>query len=88
MPDPIKIISLSGGLVNSRDESSLAEGELSIADDSFYKPNDPAIWKVPGRSEFNTTEEGAGIKQEIHFPLPWKARRISSGSDSKKSWGT
>ena len=57
----IRVIPVSNGLVTSRDESSLREGELSRADDAHYKTNDPAIWKVPGRSAFNSTDESAGI---------------------------
>ena len=62
MPEPIMIIPVSGGLVTSKDESLLVDGELSRADDAYYKPNNPSIWKVPGRSPFNATLEGAGIK--------------------------
>ena len=59
---PIKILSFSGGLVDAKDASLLAEDELSRADDIVYKPNDPAVHKAPGRSDFNTTAESSAIK--------------------------
>ena len=53
---PVKTIDMSGGLVDSKDPSLLAEGELSRADDIVYRPNDPAIHKAPGRKNFNPTQ--------------------------------
>lgn len=52
---PRKVVPLNGGLVTSKDPSLLDEGELARADDSEYKPNDPGIWKIPGRTAFNST---------------------------------
>ena len=64
MPPRTQVITygVDGGFVNARDESSLADGELSRCDDAYYKPNDPGIWKAKGRSAFNSTSEDAGIK--------------------------
>jgi len=60
-PERIRTIPVSGGLVTSRDASLLADGELSVAEDMFYKPNDPAAHKVPGRTIFNITAEAQRI---------------------------
>lgn len=54
---PMRRVMFNQGLVTSKDAAFLGEGELSLATDAMYKPNDPAIWKVPGRSEFNQTAE-------------------------------
>jgi len=43
------------GLVTSRDPSTLRSGELQRTDDCIYHPNDPAIWKAPGRNEYNSS---------------------------------
>jgi hypothetical protein len=51
----IKIVPVFGGRVNSRDPSTLGEGELVLATDAYYKPNHPGLWKVPGNTKFNTT---------------------------------
>jgi len=49
------------GLVNSRDASLLKPGELSKADDAYYKPGDPALWCVPGRTLYNAVPEAGAI---------------------------
>jgi len=49
------------GLVNSRDQSLLKPGELSRADDGYYKPGDPGLWVVPGRTLYNSTPEAGTI---------------------------
>lgn len=49
------------GLVNSRDQSLLKPGELSRADDGYYKPGDPGLWIVPSRTLYNSTPEAASI---------------------------
>ena len=58
---PIELIPLSGGLVTSKDPSLLAKGELTRADDAEYLPNDPGIWKVKGRSAFNSSPEASSV---------------------------
>jgi hypothetical protein len=62
---PKKLVLFNGGLVTSRDPSSLRSddvlGELSRADDAEYLPDDPGIWPVPGRSAFNSTAEADDI---------------------------
>lgn len=50
-------VSVSGGLVTSRDPSLLSPGELSKADDVEYRPSDPGLWKLAGRQPFNTVTE-------------------------------
>ncbi len=59
----ISIVGVGGGRVTSKDESLLdrATGELSIAQDAFYKPNDPGIHKVSGRTAFNGSAEASTI---------------------------
>src|SRR5678809_1469586 len=52
-------IPVSGGLVTSRDPTRLEKGEVSRADDTYYKPSDPALYKVPAKSAANATSEGA-----------------------------
>jgi len=42
------------GVVTARDASLLGEGEVAKADDCIYRPNDPAIWKAPGRTAYGT----------------------------------
>ena len=53
-------IPVNGGLVTSRDASLLIEGELSQASDSEYRPNNPAVWKINGRTAINATAETVG----------------------------
>lgn len=55
-------IMLDKGLVNSRDASLLAAGELAKAEDCYYKPGDPALWVAPGRETYNTTPTSVAIK--------------------------
>lgn len=54
------------GLVETKDPAVLEDGELSKADDSYYKPNDGRVWKVPGRSPFNSIAEEAGISGAVN----------------------
>lgn len=58
---PIRPIPVSGGLVTSKDPSLLAEGELARADDAEYLPNNPGLWKVKGRTAFNSSAESSAI---------------------------
>jgi len=39
-----------------------AEGELIKADDAYYKPNSPTIFKISGRAAFNVSAETAPIR--------------------------
>jgi len=59
---PTEQIPVSGGLVTSRDASTLAKGELSRADDAEYLPDDVGVWPVPGRTAFNSTGESGPIR--------------------------
>lgn len=56
---PYRILQVGNGLVTSRDPSLLADGELTRADDAYYKPNNPGLWKVRGRTAFNSAEASA-----------------------------
>jgi len=42
------------GVVTARDASLLGDGELAQADDCIYRPNDPRIFKAPGRTAYGT----------------------------------
>jgi len=59
---PTLSIQVNRGLVTSRDPTLLEEGELSQAADCEYRPNNPALWKVSGRTEINSTPESETIK--------------------------
>jgi hypothetical protein len=50
---------LNGGLVTARDPATLRPGELQRCDNTIYRPNDQAIFKAPGRDEYNSTAFGA-----------------------------
>jgi hypothetical protein len=54
-------IGVGGGRVTSRDAAALEPGELSRADDATYRPGDQALWKVGGRTAFNSTPEAGPI---------------------------
>lgn len=54
-------ILVNGGLVETRDPTLFGEGELAKAQDAYYKANNPAIWSVLGRQEFNATQAGAPV---------------------------
>lgn len=49
-----RIEMLDGGIVNSRDRSTLPPGSLTRAKNCFYRPHDPALWKHPGRVAYDT----------------------------------
>lgn len=59
---PPVMIPVSGGRVTSRDASLLQPGELRVAQDAEYRPYNPAIWKIRGRSEFNSSAESAALR--------------------------
>jgi len=50
---------VAGGLVTARDPSLLEPGELSVAYETVYYPNDPSIHSAPGRTQYGTVN-GAG----------------------------
>src|SRR5438034_224291 len=50
---------LSGGLVTSRSIAHLEAGELTRADDCFYRPGSASISKIPGRTAFTNATPGA-----------------------------
>jgi hypothetical protein len=47
--------SVAGGLVTVRDETTLEDGELTRADEAFYKDNSGAAHPFPNRVAYNTT---------------------------------
>src|SRR5467141_3971247 len=52
---------LNNGLVTSRQASLLTEGELTRADDSRYRPSDPALYRAWGRTKYiNSNGQIAG----------------------------
>jgi len=90
---PVKVISVGGGYVSSKDPSMLSEGELSCADDSFYKPNNQSLWKIPGRNTYsNTAEDGTfdgvtylefdGVQQDVFVGLVGNKFRIGDANTS------
>lgn len=57
---------LNGGLVTSRHASLLEPGELSGAQDSRYRANDPAIWRAWGRTRYiNSNGQVGGGSNKI-----------------------
>jgi hypothetical protein len=59
---PRRTLLWNGGLVTSRDAATLQSndmtGELSLADNAEYLPDDPGIWPIAGSSAFNSTSVG------------------------------
>ena len=85
----ISIIGVGGGRVTSKDESLLDRntGELSIAKDAFYRPNDPGIHKVSGRTAFNSVAESGPIigGRFIEFDGSTNLNVIGVGTTYRKS---
>lgn len=59
---PPKFIPLNLGLNTARAKVMLEEGELSEAEDIYYKPGDPSPWATLGRAAYNSTPEDNPIK--------------------------
>lgn len=59
---PPKFIPLNMGLNTASAKVMLQEGELSQAEDVYYKPGDPGVWAIPGRAAFNSVAEDNPIK--------------------------
>jgi len=58
----------NGGLVTSRHPALLQPGELQRADDTVYREKDPAIWRAPGRTVYNSAAIAAtAIKGLAHL---------------------
>jgi hypothetical protein len=45
---------LNGGIVTVRDPTLLKEGELQQADECVYRVHDPALYRAPGRTAYNS----------------------------------
>ncbi|KKK50476.1 hypothetical protein LCGC14_3124630 [marine sediment metagenome] len=45
----------------------LSDGELQLANDSYYKPGDPALYKTKGRVAFDAAGEGATEIEGLGF---------------------
>ena len=57
----IKNIAIDRGLVTARDPALLEEGELSLANDCYYLPDDPALQRAWGRTRYlNSNAQIAG----------------------------
>lgn len=70
----IKPISLSGGLVTARHASMLEEGELVVAQDTYYRPNDPGLYRAWGRTRYINNSGQVGnlsgkIKGAVYCPF-------------------
>lgn len=62
----IKEIGLDGGLVTSRHASLLGSGELTRADDSRYRADDPALWRAWGRTRYlNSNAQVGGASGKV-----------------------
>lgn len=55
-------VSIDGGLSTAQDASTSADGSLARANDCYYKPGNPGVWKAQGRSTFNSVAEASDIK--------------------------
>jgi hypothetical protein len=60
-PELSPAIRVNGGVVETRDPTHFGEGELLVGQDAYYKPNNPALWAVPGRVAFNNVPAGGAI---------------------------
>lgn len=52
---------LDRGLVTSREPALLQSGELQRATNVIYRGGSPALWRVPGRTRFNSSAEASAI---------------------------
>lgn len=60
---PVRKVFVYGGLVTSRNQSMLQEGECTKATDAYYKPGDIALWKRKGSSAFGSvTGQPSGLR--------------------------
>ena len=67
---PTREVRFDLGFVNSKDPHLLANGELITADDSEYKPNDPGLHKVSGRTKFLASPEADPITGLVGVSTP------------------
>jgi len=73
---PVKIISVGGGRVTSKDPSALEEGELITADDACYFPNNPALHSCGERAAYSPTAESARIVGGRHLEFDGTAQDL------------
>lgn len=52
---PTAIEQLNQGLCNVKDRSMLRPGQLARANNVYYQPHDPALYKHPGRDQYNSS---------------------------------
>lgn len=89
---------LNGGIVTVRDPSLLREGELQQAAECVYRAHDPALYRAPGRTVYNTTtikdSSGATCPVKGLVWLPFGQTRTDQflalgGNDNSKGalWG-
>jgi hypothetical protein len=57
-----RFIRIDQGLCTSKAAVLLDEGELTRADDCYYKPGDPGVWTAMGRTAVNSSPETGAIK--------------------------
>lgn len=80
----IKQIPLHSGLVTSRPASMLEEGELTVANDSRYRPSSPTLWRAWGRTRYITSDGqigGAGGKVVGLAYCPFEPNADGSSDD-------
>jgi hypothetical protein len=57
---------VSGGLVNAQDPALLKEGELTLAENGIYLPDDPTINRMPGRmKKMPLVSAGHGVNSMV-----------------------
>ncbi len=78
------------GVVTARDASLLAEGEVAQADDCIYRPNDPAIFKAPGRTAYGTVHSDAvtSVITTSGSPIITKTNGFGSGLSTVTTIGS
>ena len=62
MPLRTRVSLVNNGAVTSKDPSMLGEGEVIRTQDGEYRPNDPGVHQILGRTEFNSAAEAAPIR--------------------------
>src|SRR6266566_177695 len=80
MAQPFKEL-MHMGVVTARDATLLNEGELVAADDCIYRPNDPGIWKAPGRTAYGTVQSDAVVSAVTTSGLATVTKTNGFGTD-------
>jgi len=84
MPLQTKVIPLNMGLVNRPDKSLVPDGGLTSATDAYYRINDPAIRRVPGRTQFAVAAEGSPVYGVHHLAFDDAGGKVAART--KSTW--